>query len=545
MKSKFAHVLNLYDIRRLDLLLFGSALIFWFLLRIPTLDHVYHQDEYKWAINLRELGLDSLPHPPLVPFIFDTFGNFFGFQNLRIVVLMFSLILFLAQTVAVAKYLDSSTAAIFAFAVAINPYAAIMSTQIDIDGTFLPLIQTFFIVLLIKRSHKKTSANSLLLFLVIILGYFIKLSFIISVLTFAFSVFLISSLRSYRLLAIQILIASVLIVLLIQNQFSYTVSYVGNFLSGNFFERSWSQVIILLSKVVLLIGPLILVFIFRDAMVSKLAKVVSIWTAVNLIWYLIIFDFSERAIDRYLQSLTYPGILLFSYWCSKLLIKGYLLRTAVFLVSLMFVALPILWASRDFDTMSLHPKNLYIERLLTFDLNFLFPLFTASGPLGFFISFNFLVVSFMVSLVLILVNYIPRGNLVSSQFIIALVTVYSLTLSIENATGVLYGDSNAVVKELVRDIDRNQRVLTYNDIAAYELIEKGSYSGRLYMRPDWQESKMEIMRNFDDFFMYVNMPPIDSAKWLFEELDRCSITSEDADGKIVGRLYDCRLTLRD
>lgn len=546
MKINYAENLTRYGFKYFDLQLIGIALSIWLLIRIPNLNDTYHQDEYKWAINLKGSGLDSLPHPPFVPFVYNSFGNLFGFHNLRIIVLLFSLILFLVQIFAIVKYLDTSTAIIYSFAVAVNPYAAIMSTQIDIDGTFLPLIQTLFLILLIERKHRNSSTNTAALLLILILGYLIKLSFIISVVTFIFSAFLISSLRSLRLQAIQSLLASFVIVFLIKNLFPYSFSYVDNFLSSDFLDRSWSQVFVLSSKVVLLIGPLLFIFLLKDAMVSKLAKIVFIWTAINLLWYLVIFDFSERAIDRYLQSLTYPAVLLFSHWCSKLFVRGYLSsRTAVFLVSLSALSVPLLLASTDYETMSLYPKNLYIERFFSLDWNFLFPLFTASGPLGFFFSFKFLVIYFLVAAFLIFLCNFTRISLACSQLFVCLVAIYSFSLSLENSFGVFYGNSTSVVRELVQGIDSNQKVLTYNDIAAYELIEKDSYAGRLYMRPDWQEGKKEIMKDFDGTFMYVNMPPIESAKWLFEELDRCSMINEVTDGRIVGRLYDCSLNMSD
>lgn len=521
--------------------LLSIAVATWLTLRIPTLRDVYHQDEYKWALNLESFGPESLPHPPIVPIIFKSFGELFGFQNLRFVVILFSFAMYLLQVAIVRKQINLGSAIIFAFLLAINPYAVIMSTQVDIDGTFLPLIQTLFIYFFLRWQKEKTKSNEFLLMFMVILGFLTKLSFILLVIVLLLSVYLIQEYKYLRNVTLKLVFFSILVIVTVRTLFPYSTSYVGNFLSVSFFDRSWGQSFILLSKAIILIGPLMLVFLIPEVWKSNLSKLVLIWTSANLAWYLLLFDFSERAIDRYLEALTIPVILCFSYWINNL-VKNSQIRT---LLTLLVVLIPptifLLINSLDYDTMPLHPKALYVERLLNLDLNFLFPVFTASGPLGYFVPFNFLTIIFAISLFLcFLIAFLPK-KFAFPQLFIVLVLIYSMVLSSEGSFGKLYGSSSDVVTKILNKVERHQKVLTYNDIAAFELNRKNSYFGRLYMRPDWQESKKEIMRTFDGHFLYVNMPPIESAEWLFDELKRCPVVFETSSRRIFGKIYDCSL----
>ena len=57
--------------------------------RLPAIQQIYHQDEYKWAMQADPVFDAASPHPPLGKYTLRLTGNILGFKNLRFAPLFF------------------------------------------------------------------------------------------------------------------------------------------------------------------------------------------------------------------------------------------------------------------------------------------------------------------------------------------------------------------------------------------------------------------------------------------------------------------------
>lgn len=148
--------------------------------RLPAVQQIYHQDEYKWAMQADPVFDYATPHPPLGKYTLRLTGNLLGFDNLRFAPLFFGF-LGLALIYLIVKKLTNktSTALMGALFFSINIYSVIASLQIDIDGAILPffILLTYYAYLQLNTDNKKFWW--IIFGLGIVGGFLTKLSFII------------------------------------------------------------------------------------------------------------------------------------------------------------------------------------------------------------------------------------------------------------------------------------------------------------------------------------------------------------------------------
>src|SRR3989344_1059112 len=112
--------------------------------RFLGLGQIYHQDEYRWAMQADPQINDTSPHPPLTKYFLRETGILFGFNHLRIGILFFS-VLNLLLIYLISLYLSGQRKIAFMAAglFTVNIYSLIANLQIDIDGAVLPFFILF------------------------------------------------------------------------------------------------------------------------------------------------------------------------------------------------------------------------------------------------------------------------------------------------------------------------------------------------------------------------------------------------------------------
>src|SRR3990167_4934442 len=150
--------------------------------RLPAVQQIYHQDEYKWAMQADPVFDYESPHPPLGKYTFRLTGNILGFENLRFAPLLFSFLCLVLIYLIIKKITNKIRIALLgALLFSINIYSVIASLQVDIDGAILPffILLTYYAYLQLFTSNKKFWW---VVFGIGVLGGFLtKLSFVIFV----------------------------------------------------------------------------------------------------------------------------------------------------------------------------------------------------------------------------------------------------------------------------------------------------------------------------------------------------------------------------
>ena len=71
------------------ILIFTLVASVFLIARLPAVHQIYHQDEYKWAMQADPIDNES-PHLPLGKYTLRLTGDILGFENLRFAPLLFS-----------------------------------------------------------------------------------------------------------------------------------------------------------------------------------------------------------------------------------------------------------------------------------------------------------------------------------------------------------------------------------------------------------------------------------------------------------------------
>lgn len=507
------------------LLLIGLLILF-VVVRLPGLGAPYHQDEFKTAIaaesSLSEAGA-FLTHPPLTALLFRADARIFGGEHLRAMPLLFGFVSALLLFFIIRRRSDDRAALWSVFLYAISFYGVWSSLMLDTDGAILPA--AFLLALYCYDRARGDSDKKWWIFFVLALitGLLVKLSFILAV-----GVFVVDFLyeRRKELTTAHILytvgVGGLFVILTgivfvainffnpafrIDSMISHAVYYM------RFSGRSYLQVIIETVKAVFYLSPLLLIpLLFTSREVARRAAPFVWYLILGFVFYFVLFDFSHGALDKYLMFTIIPlsaisGIILsqlsVSFSIGKQtyrIIGGAVL--AVVLVALLFVT-P--------EAVPLYPKTLWFSRVLHGDWNVLTPLNGGSGPVGFYMSFLVIAVSFLIAGAAAIAGRL-KESLATGAFILILSVgvTYNMVFIEEFSFGKVYGSVEAVLNPAVaylKTASDIERVSTHNDIGAYQLRQIGKYDGSHFTAaPQFEGAARGYFPVFDGAFLVVDLP---------------------------------------
>lgn len=555
------------------------VILMFFVLRFYGIDSPYHQDEYKWPIivnpALTEPG--GIPHPPVGEFIYREAGKVVGYDNFRIIPLVFSffnllLLFYLAKLAG-----DKRSALWSAFFYAVSFYSVLASLMVDTDGAIMPF---FFLIMAIAYVKLKSTSYEMnrqsakwlaLLLLGMAGGFFVKASFIIGIAAImidfavergAFSEqkklvkYLIYSIFVALALAGLLFVAKIIFPFFnIQSSFQYWKHFFR--ISG----RGWMQTFIQFAKALMYLSPLLVVpALFADREIFRKTRPFFIFITLGLVFYLLIFDFSTGALDRYFQFLIIPLCLIsgtvFAKYMNQESLKQSKLATGQvrimnyaknkeFFIPIILSFFVFLMQFFNHNVHPLHPKAEWIGRVLSFKWNFLFPFTGGSGPLGFYVSFAFIAVFWILSAVFVAGVLLRRGELNKALFAILVIGfLYNGVFIEEYLFGNINGSSRKLVAEAAQFIKENpdiKKVVVYNDNGGYEIQKLGKYEKRLYTSPQFDlMEKIQTLNRFSGHILEIDIPPIDPKSIFRKYLDSCQVIYKQKYGYINANIYNCR-----
>ena len=534
-------------------------------LRLPGISLPFHQDEWKnvSASATAEGAGHFFAHPPLMQMIFVADYKLFGQGGFRALPLLFSIGAGVLLYAVVSRRAGKRAAAWATGLFALCFYNVFGSLQADVDGAILPfffLLAVYFYDKWAMGSGKKWFG---LFALALLAGFLIKLSFIIVI-----GAFIVDHLWTHRRerLGRHTAIAAawtagfglayVAILYLIQAAYpAFSIS----FMLGHADQyagtagRNWMQILVQVAKAVYYLSPLLLVpmlFMSREAL--RRMRVFAAYLALGLAFYLVIFDFSQGALDKYLMFAIVPlsalaGTILSAAFRmpgqkegedaarnfpAGAIVAGLLL--AVALVSLNFLPQSVA---------ALYPKTEWFSRVLHGQWNVLTPLTGGSGPVGFYVSFLFIAASYISSIAIGVAALVKKQWKVGALVMIIISGIsYNLIFAEELMFGRLNGSSAYVMSRSVAFIAKDadiSKVLTYNDIGNMELSAIGKYSGRFYAAPGFEEGHKERFAG-NRYYMVIDIPHLYESGFYGSYFSQCSPIFGAFSGHITGKVYDCQ-----
>lgn len=536
--------------------------VVFILIRIPGTDLPLHQDEYKWPmiVNPAVVSDTEIPHPPLSQFIYRTAGAVVGYDvHFRFVPLFFGVLNLLLLYYFLKMRFSRTTALVGVSLFTLSYFSILASLMVDTDGQIMPF---FFLIALIAYYKTKLSFGKKryiwlgVMALSMIFGFFVKVSFVLAI--GAIIADFLWEKKSYitkrdAMKYLGYILGGVLglAALLVVSQYVFSFFNLEKaFVYWKHFaelDRNWFQTAIQVVKVILYTSPFLIgipFFLSRNKV--KELRPFLFFILFGIIFYTIIFDFSIGALDRYFQFIIIPLCSVSSVAIVSVMKsnsgkrnKEYLLLGALFA----FVMLFLLFIPHFVP--SLHPKSAWISRVFSLKWNFLYPFSGGSGPLGFYVSFLFMALAWLVSAVLIVLGLIkPHLRKMALLILIPIGLVYNGVFAEEYLFGKVYGSAPRLLAPVVEYIKNNpdiKMVTVYNDNGGAEVQTTGKYRKRLYTDPSFDvNDKIKTLNTYKEHYLEINVPRIDPNSVYRKYLDSCKIIYNKTDKDISAVVYDCR-----
>lgn len=536
-----------------------AIIVLYFALRLPGFSFSYHQDEVDWATVVNPVYETEyiIPHPPLGEFLYHVTGVVAGYSNLRALPLLFGAFNLVLIFWYVRRRWNAEAALWSTFIFAIGGYSAIASLMIDTDGQILP----FFLLLALLAYDYLLSAKNLQsrlwfglwLAVACFLGLMVKLSFALVpaalVLHYVWTKRHSITKRQISFLAggiagaVFVAVVALLVARTIFPWFNLqrSIVYWEHFIV--FSGRNYLQIVIETLKGLILTSPLLVGLpFFLDKEDRKKAGELFSFLLCSVLFYLVIFDFSGAALDRYWQLLIVPLSIMSGVVIAKLIKKhgwsfgGQVVGVvAVFTLFVLQFIQPVVPA--------LYPKSEWFARVVQLRWNFLFPFTGGSGPVGFYISFLVVACAWIFIAVCIVIGKIkPRALGILVPVILFVGIFYNGMFVTEYIFGAVNGNVHTVLKPALQFIKENpaiHNVITYNDIGSYELREMEKYQRRIYVDPRFMATYVGLLENFKQYYLYVDIPHVERNSYYGEQLHACPAIFTARSGTIVASVRDC------
>lgn len=525
--------------------------------RFLGLDQIYHQDEYRWAsIANPAFGDLSSPHPPLPENLYKLAGRVFGFDYLRIVPFVFSFLNLVLIYLASLKTTKSKKIALIAAGLfTVNVYSLIANLQIDIDGTILPffILFSYYVYLHILDGRNKKKWLTAFGF-VVAGGFLTKLSFLF----FVGALIIDQGLRAYhsrknnfkevfnRLWPwiIGFLLAGLSFYYFYVSNFGRIIEYAKHFNSLNFSSRAYFDLVFKILKSFVWLSPLLALPVIYGLFKKDIFNKYQIWFIylfLNLIFYLILFDFSTLTVERYFMFWIVPSVLIAAQVISDFLGRQPIHKKVYIFAVVAFVLMAYIILYIPHDVLPLNPKTAFLDRVKALSFDFLIPFTGGSGPSGFYFSAWFIVISWLIAAFSLAGSIYAKK--IRSSFLAVFIIFgfgYNTLFSNEYLSGSVYGSVDRVAKNTIRYVNSEEtikEVITYYDIGAYYLYLSGKYSSRFYTAP--ARDYTPKIQSYRGQYMIVDFPAIDKDGRYWPLISRCPLIKKFQDKKIESYVFDC------
>lgn len=524
--------------------------VFFLLLRLPGLFHIYHQDEYKWAMIIDPTyGLQgTIPHPPLGEFLYQMTGAVLGYDWLRVLPIFISLANLLLGIILVRRWYGSRVALIFGGLFTILSSSLLASLQVDIDGALLPFWTLLaFLGVSDYRDLRRRRRGLILLGIALLGGFLTKISFFLVPLALFIEWFFQKQFKGQKKIMLGALGLGLFFLLLWISpalDFIRFVRYAKSFGVLNFLSRDYFELLLLTLKSLILLGPWILLAFAAAIRTPKRHRLLLVFVGLQILFYYVLFDFTHRTIERYLLVFVFPVAALAADYLGSLSISFREFTRRGWMILLVCLALFIGIVLIPKSTLPLHPKEQFVHQILSGRLNFLIPITGGSGPIGFFVPADLTLFAF--GLVLVCLFWMKGKTASRRWLVIPLVTftlLFSLFTSSEYLFGTLYGNASSLAKQALVFVNNTQaisQVITYNDIGGWELHESNKYFKRFYLNPEFTATNEKKFSTYQGYYLVVDMPPISVDQKVAKYLATCKEIYHQSDKMLHARVYDCR-----
>jgi hypothetical protein len=467
-------------------------------------------------------------------------------------------------------------------------YNILGALQTDVDGSVLPLCFLIALIaydkILVRLKASETDQTQrikvngwIVVFIIALLaGMLTKLSFVLVVAVFALD-YIWENRSNHpgtylgRSIGLGVIFAGLYVAVLYLIQvvypafsISFMLTHAHQFTSTS--GRGWTQIIVQGVKALYYLSPLVIAPLFWISRGTlKKARPFLIYLILGCLFYFVLFDFSQGALDKYLMFATVPLVALAGMSIAELLrnLNAKFLQTGishsfskVFIIGILpglALAALVFWTNFFHPAVvALYPKSEWFGRVIHGHWNILTPITGGSGPMGFYISFLFIAVSFIIAIVAAIVGRLAMNGRFGEKNFIWLIPMfcvvcatgftYNAVFAEEYMFGTINGSSAKVLAadiQFIRESKLVKKALTYNDAGAGPLSELNVYAGRIYATPEAEEMYRAKFAAFDGHYLVVDVPRLYADGFYAKFFATCTILYQSVSKQISGTLYRC------
>ncbi len=539
--------------------IFILLLVLFCFTRFLTVGQIYHQDEYRWAVIANPIFNNfSSPHPPLTRYLLRFTGEIFGFDHLRVGILFFSFLNFFLLYAIIKKMTGKASVALLGLSFfVVSVYSAIANVQIDIDGATLPfwgLLMFYAYLHILKGAGRKWWA---LLGFALIGGFLTKVSFVLFLAALVVDYFFVLvsseklSLRSVMTRVLKVagglFLVGFAFYALYASRLSNVIQYAEHFKSLDFSSRAYADLAFKLMKSLVWLSPLLFFPVLAglwDKVILQKYRFWYLYLFFNLVFYLVLFDFSNLTIERYFMFAILPCIIIAAEvaerWLKDMSLRNHTKKIIFLGVVLVLVTAGIL--AMPHSALPLNPKSAYVDHIASLNFNFLLPLTGGSGPVGFYFSATYILFAWIVSgLCAAWLVFQRKGKGYVLIVFLLIGFGYNALFLNEYIFGSVFGSVPRIAHQSVQYVESNPKItsiITYYDIGAYDLTVAKKYYSRFYTAPSRDYSKK--LTDFRGQYMIVDFPGIDKTSAYWKLIERCPLIKQFNDKQIHSYIFDCQ-----
>jgi hypothetical protein len=272
-------------------------------------------------------------------------------------------------------------------------------------------------------------------------------------------------------------------------------------------------------------------------------RVFLMYLLVGAIFYFVLFDFSQGALDKYLMYSIVPLAAIAGTVISGALSGSTRRELATGIaIGTVGTAILILLNFLSPQVMPLYPKTEWVTAIRSGNWNVLMPFTGGDGPIGFYVSFLVIAFGFGTSAVLaVIARYAQRARVSAVIALVVIGVAYNAVFIEELTVGRINGSAPQLLHTSLGYIaDAHVKdVITHADAGAYELKGMGKYAGRFYAVPGYEDGHKALFSKFTGEYLVVDVPLLNDDGFYSKFFATCKTTFTASSGVIHAYVYDC------
>lgn len=540
---------------RLILIIVSLALF----IRIANINKIIVSDEYvqtKAVLEHNSVGFDKgTGIPPLTTWVRIAFSWIWGINiwSLKLVSVIFGLISIIFIYLLAKELYNKKTAFWATVLVTFSAWHILGTTSISFNGAFLTFYYLLTIFCFVK--YLKTKLKMWL--------YLTGISFGLAMLTKLDAILIIPIIAIYFLIktrnikqffidfliifGLSLMVFSIFPLLALLTDFSYFTVVIGH--TAVFKNFSFNILLLLIQYMLAFfwMGPLFIGFyLIKLFRFNKKDILMHLWIIIIFLFFTFGVKENFRPLERYFLVILPPLAILGGNQLSKLKINKK--NTTIFLlVFTIFLGFTFFLNLSHNEILQFYPKSNFVNNVLKFKWDFLVPFTGDQGPIGMYMAFSGIALSFIFSFLFLgayIITKAKKIKLATTLFLCFLAISFSYNVFM--AQEMIFSATNVNINKISEDIinyslknNLKEPIYIFRNYALKYYLDSRYNNIRMLDFKD--EFKKSVINEINSgTVIIVDFPSINKNSFLWKKINKCNLIKTFYDKNIrLGYVFNC------